>query len=105
MQLMGNLLPSGLNKSFSDAAHGQFVSILKWIAWKLGKRVIRLTLGEPLSIAIIASIKHQKHCQTAGMIAPVVEYQCSATITVPYLSKKWGWALRHSKMPLRERSL
>jgi putative transposase len=42
----GNYLPngqaasSGLNKSFVDAAHGQFVQILKWVAWKLGKRVI-----------------------------------------------------------------
>jgi putative transposase len=33
---------SGLNKSFVDAAHGQFVSILKWVAWKLGKQVIEV---------------------------------------------------------------
>lgn len=44
----GNYLPngqkakSGLNKSFVDAAHGQFVQILKWVAWKLGKRVIEV---------------------------------------------------------------
>jgi putative transposase len=44
----GNYVPngqaskSGLNKSFVDAAHGQFVSILKWVAWKLGKRVIEV---------------------------------------------------------------
>lgn len=37
----GNYLPngpavkSGLNKSFVDAAQGQFVQILKWVAWKL----------------------------------------------------------------------
>jgi putative transposase len=38
----GQAQKSGLNKSFVDAAHGQFVSILKWVAWKLGKRVIEV---------------------------------------------------------------
>lgn len=44
----GNYMPngqaakSGLNKSFVDAADGQFVQILKWVAWKLGKRVIEV---------------------------------------------------------------
>ena len=33
---------SGMNKSWLDAAHGQFVSILEWVAWKLGKRVIKV---------------------------------------------------------------
>ena len=33
---------SAMNKSWSDAAHGQFVSILEWVAWKLGKRVIKI---------------------------------------------------------------
>lgn len=41
----GNWLPNGqsakagLNKSMLDAAHGQFVQVLKFIAWKLGKTV------------------------------------------------------------------
>ncbi|MBE9015152.1 transposase [Chroococcidiopsidales cyanobacterium LEGE 13417] len=41
----GNWLPngqsakSGLNKSMLDAAHGQFVQVLKFVAWKLGKVV------------------------------------------------------------------
>ncbi len=30
---------SGLNKSMLDAAHGQFVQVLKWVAFKLGKVV------------------------------------------------------------------
>lgn len=44
----GNYLPNGqaaktgLNKSFIDAAHGQFVQILKWVAWKLGKQVVEV---------------------------------------------------------------
>jgi putative transposase len=38
----GQSARAGLNKSFVDAAHGQFVSILKWVAWKLGKRVIEV---------------------------------------------------------------
>jgi putative transposase len=33
---------SGMNKSWLDAAHGQFVSVLKWVAWKLGKSVIEV---------------------------------------------------------------
>jgi putative transposase len=35
----GQAAKSGLNKSMLDAAHGQFVEILKWVAWKLGKVV------------------------------------------------------------------
>lgn len=41
----GNWLPNGqsakagLNKSMLDAAHGQFVQVLKFVAWKLGKVV------------------------------------------------------------------
>ncbi|MEG3903851.1 MULTISPECIES: zinc ribbon domain-containing protein, partial [unclassified Microcoleus] len=31
---------SGLNKSLLDAAHGQFASVLKYVAWKLGKSVL-----------------------------------------------------------------
>lgn len=30
---------SGLNKSLLDAAHGQFLNVLKYVAWKLGKNV------------------------------------------------------------------
>ncbi len=30
---------SGLNKSMLDAAHGQFIQVLKFVAWKLGKTV------------------------------------------------------------------
>lgn len=33
----GQAAKSGLNKSMLDAAHGQFVQVLKWAAWKLGK--------------------------------------------------------------------
>jgi putative transposase len=35
----GQSAKSGLNKSMLDAAHGQFVQVLKWVAWKLGKVV------------------------------------------------------------------
>lgn len=35
----GQAAKSGLNKSLLDAAHGQFVQILKFVAWKLGKVV------------------------------------------------------------------
>ena len=35
----GQAAKSGLNKSMLDAAHGQFVQVLKWVAWKLGKVV------------------------------------------------------------------
>lgn len=33
---------SGLNKSLLDAAHGQFVQVLKFVGWKLGKTVIEV---------------------------------------------------------------
>ena len=33
---------SGRNLSWLDAAHGQFVSILEWVAWKLGKRLVKV---------------------------------------------------------------
>jgi putative transposase len=35
----GQAAKSGLNRSMLDAAHGQFVQVLKWVAWKLGKVV------------------------------------------------------------------
>ncbi|GAB4384861.1 MAG: RNA-guided endonuclease TnpB family protein [Elainellaceae cyanobacterium] len=35
----GQAAKSGLNKSMLDAAHGQFVQVLKFVAWKLGKVV------------------------------------------------------------------
>lgn len=35
----GQAAKSGLNKSLLDAAHGQFVQVLKFVAWKLGKLV------------------------------------------------------------------
>ena len=33
---------SGMNKSWLDAGHGSFFQILEWVAWKLGKRVIKI---------------------------------------------------------------
>ncbi|WP_293343140.1 transposase [Microcoleus sp. CAWBG58] len=36
----GQSAKSGLNKSMLDAAHGQFASVLKYVAWKLGKNVL-----------------------------------------------------------------
>ncbi len=36
----GQSAKSGLNKSLQDAAFGQFVQILEYVAWKLGKRII-----------------------------------------------------------------
>ncbi|HEY9668434.1 MAG TPA: hypothetical protein V6C91_16615 [Coleofasciculaceae cyanobacterium] len=33
------LAKSGLNKSMLNAAHGQFIQVLKFVAWKLGKTV------------------------------------------------------------------
>ncbi len=38
----GQAAKSGLNKSMTDAALGQFVKVLKWVAFKLGKRVIEI---------------------------------------------------------------
>jgi len=35
----GQSAKSGLNKSLLDAAHGQFATVLKYVAWKLGKNV------------------------------------------------------------------
>ncbi|NEO51655.1 MAG: hypothetical protein F6K54_00195 [Okeania sp. SIO3B5] len=42
----GQFLPNGqsaksrLNKSLQDVAFGQFIQVLEYVAWKLGKRVI-----------------------------------------------------------------
>jgi putative transposase len=33
---------SGMNKSWLDAGHSSFLKILEWVAWKLGKRVIKV---------------------------------------------------------------
>jgi putative transposase len=38
----GQAAKSGLNKSMTDAALGQFVNILEWAAFKLGKRVMKV---------------------------------------------------------------
>ncbi|WP_426547090.1 RNA-guided endonuclease InsQ/TnpB family protein [Dapis sp. BLCC M126] len=38
----GQSAKSGLNKSLQDAAFGQFVQILEYVAWKLGKRIIKV---------------------------------------------------------------
>ena len=38
----GQAAKSGLNKSLTDAALGQFVRVLEWVAFKLGKRVIQI---------------------------------------------------------------
>jgi putative transposase len=38
----GQSAKSGLNKSMTDAALGQFVQILQWVAFKLGKQVIKI---------------------------------------------------------------
>ena len=31
-----------MNKSWLDAAHGAFIQILEWVAWKLGKSVVKV---------------------------------------------------------------
>jgi putative transposase len=33
---------SGMNKSWLDAGHSSFFQILEWVAWKLGKRAIKI---------------------------------------------------------------
>lgn len=38
----GQAAKSGLNKSMTDVALGQFVKILEWVAFKLGKRVLKV---------------------------------------------------------------
>ena len=38
----GQSAKSGLNKSLQDAAFGQFIHVLEYVAWKLGKRVIKV---------------------------------------------------------------
>ena len=40
---MVSQLASGFNKSLQDAAFGQFRHILEYIAWKLGKRLIKVS--------------------------------------------------------------
>ena len=38
----GQSAKSGLNKSLQDAAFGQFIEILEYVAWKLGKKIIKV---------------------------------------------------------------
>ena len=38
----GQSAKSGLNKSLQDAAFGQFIQVLEYVAWKLGKRVVKV---------------------------------------------------------------
>ena len=38
----GQAQSRGMNKSWIDAGHSSFVSILEWVAWKLGKRVVKI---------------------------------------------------------------
>ena len=38
----GQAAKSGLNKSMLDAAHGQFTTVIKYVAGKLGKSVVFL---------------------------------------------------------------
>ena len=38
----GQSSKSGMNKSWLDAAHSQFIQILEWVAWKLGKSVVKV---------------------------------------------------------------
>ncbi|MGD1704240.1 zinc ribbon domain-containing protein [Dapis sp. BLCC M229] len=38
----GQLAKSGLNKSLQHAATYQFLEVLEYVAWKLGKRVIKV---------------------------------------------------------------
>ena len=38
----GQSSSSGMNKSWLDAAHGAFIQILQWVAWKLGKSVVKV---------------------------------------------------------------
>ncbi|NER02034.1 MAG: transposase [Okeania sp. SIO3C4] len=38
----GQSAKSGLNKSLQDVAFGKFVQVLEYVAWKLGKRIIKV---------------------------------------------------------------
>ncbi|GGA55007.1 RNA-guided endonuclease TnpB family protein [Okeania sp. KiyG1] len=38
----GQSAKSGLNKSLQDAAFGQFIQVLEYVAWKLGKKIIKV---------------------------------------------------------------
>ncbi|WP_094677382.1 RNA-guided endonuclease TnpB family protein [Hydrocoleum sp. CS-953] len=38
----GQSAKSGLNKSLQDAAFGQFIQVLEYVGWKLGKRIIKV---------------------------------------------------------------
>ncbi len=38
----GQAAKSGQNKSLQDAAFGQFIQVLEFVAWKLGKRVFKV---------------------------------------------------------------
>lgn len=52
---------SGMNLSWLDAAHGQFVNILEWVAWKLGKRVVKV---DPWGTSQFCSLCLQKTPKT-----------------------------------------
>ena len=38
----GQSAKSGLHKSLHDAAFGQFVQVLEYVGWKLGKKIIKV---------------------------------------------------------------
>ncbi|NET45537.1 hypothetical protein [Okeania sp. SIO2B3] len=48
----GQSAKSGLNKSLQDAAFGQFVQVLEYVAWKLGKKIITRRPKRHISILL-----------------------------------------------------
>ena len=67
----GQAAKSGLNKSMLDAAHGQFTTVIKYVAGSWVKALYSLTPRELLKIAGIVSTKCLKNCQTDGILVSV----------------------------------
>ena len=49
--MVSQLGRSGLNKSLQDAAFGQFGQMLGYVAWKLGKHLIKV---DPCMLSLVA---------------------------------------------------
>lgn len=56
-----------MNKSWLDAGHSCFFQILEWVAWKLGKRVIKIDRTFSISLGELSE-RNKKNEQ--GQINP-----------------------------------
>ena len=53
----GQSAKSGLNKLLTDAAFGQFMQVLEWVGFKLGKQLSKSTQLELLSTVMLVWIR------------------------------------------------